>query len=356
MGQKLYVQKENGAIVVKNSRKAWGVDTPSYCYDVWMPLIGLRPISVWGLLWRLARDGETSGIGLKRLAAKARMGEKAFADDVKLLHELKWLIFSPATQDAYTGEWSAPSFEILDPPSSISPELVEKYAPPSGYEPLTKWLVESEKSSARVASNNARGVASNEATPAPDDETPASNEATPAPDDESILVPSVVPSVGPVIEPATSSPARHPNGGDGVEEIRPEIYGFYEENFGALTPYLAQKLVDAVQDFSLAWVKRALEIAVENGKRNWRYADAILQRWKADGYDGDKYGKGGADIPKPDDNYTPAPESDNWKIRKLLQMKFASDEDVAARLAEMGLNSNASPHEVETILKSYVRD
>lgn len=360
MGKKLYIQQENGAIVVKNARKAWGVDTPSYCYDIWMPLIGLRPISVWGLLWRLARDGETSGIGLKRLAAKARMGEKAFADDVKLLHELKWLIFTPSQRDPYTGEWAAPCFEILDPPDAVNPELIKKYAPPSGYEPLTKWLVERSPNTAKVASNGDRGVALFDATPASDDDSPASDDDSPAPDEGSILEPSVESSFAPLIESSTPSFA----GASADSENRPNIFAFFEENIGPLTRNITDKLKLAVEDYTENWVRRAIEIADDNAKRNWAYIEAILRRWKTEGYDGDKYAKtseGQSTKPNSKQGSSWSAHSDNGandylktpegQRRRLLGMIFGPISNVNERLAELGLAPDCSIEALQAALE-----
>lgn len=64
---------------------------------------------------------------------------------------------------------------------------------------------------------------------------------------------------------------------------RPEIFRLYEENIGPLTPLLADALKDAEATFSTLWVAEAIEIAVKNNKRSWRYCEAILKRWKEEG-------------------------------------------------------------------------
>ena len=65
---------------------------------------------------------------------------------------------------------------------------------------------------------------------------------------------------------------------------RPNIFKLYEENIGPLTPLIADALRDAEQTYSPEWVAEALEIAVKNNKRNWRYVEAILKRWKVEGH------------------------------------------------------------------------
>jgi len=65
---------------------------------------------------------------------------------------------------------------------------------------------------------------------------------------------------------------------------RPNIYKLYEENIGPLTPLIADALKDAEQTYSPEWAAEALEIAVKNNKRNWKYVEAILKRWKVEGH------------------------------------------------------------------------
>ncbi len=64
---------------------------------------------------------------------------------------------------------------------------------------------------------------------------------------------------------------------------RPNVFKLYEENIGPLTPLIADALKDAEGTFSQEWVTDALEIAVKNNKRNWKYVEAILKRWKDEG-------------------------------------------------------------------------
>lgn len=65
---------------------------------------------------------------------------------------------------------------------------------------------------------------------------------------------------------------------------RPNIYRLYEENIGPLTPLIADALRDAEQTYPPEWVAEAVEIAVTRNKRNWRYVEAILKRWKEEGH------------------------------------------------------------------------
>jgi DNA replication protein len=65
---------------------------------------------------------------------------------------------------------------------------------------------------------------------------------------------------------------------------RPNIFKLYEENIGPLTPLIADALKDAEQTYPPEWAAEALGIAVKSNKRNWKYVEAILRRWKEEGH------------------------------------------------------------------------
>lgn len=64
---------------------------------------------------------------------------------------------------------------------------------------------------------------------------------------------------------------------------RPNIFKLYEENIGPLTPLVADMLQEAEGIYREEWIEEAFTIAVKNNKRNWRYVEAILKRWKEEG-------------------------------------------------------------------------
>ena len=64
---------------------------------------------------------------------------------------------------------------------------------------------------------------------------------------------------------------------------RPNVFKLYEENIGPLTPLIADALKDAEEIYSEEWIADAIELAVKNNKRNWKYCEAILKRWKEEG-------------------------------------------------------------------------
>ena len=69
---------------------------------------------------------------------------------------------------------------------------------------------------------------------------------------------------------------------------RPNVFRLYEENIGPLTPLIADALKDAEELYSDEWVADAIELAAKNNKRNWKYCEAVLKRWKDEGRHGQK--------------------------------------------------------------------
>ena len=66
---------------------------------------------------------------------------------------------------------------------------------------------------------------------------------------------------------------------------RPNIFVLYEQNIGALTPLLAERLQEAEEEYPSDWIEQAIRIAVANNVRKWRYIEAILENWKTKGKD-----------------------------------------------------------------------
>lgn len=64
---------------------------------------------------------------------------------------------------------------------------------------------------------------------------------------------------------------------------RPNIFILYEQNIGPLTPLIADELRDAEQNYPLRWIEEAMQQAVANNVRRWRYVQAILERWRQEG-------------------------------------------------------------------------
>jgi DnaD/phage-associated family protein len=56
----------------------------------------------------------------------------------------------------------------------------------------------------------------------------------------------------------------------------------------ALTPLIADALLDAAATDNPAWACAAIDEAVKNNIRSWKYCQAILRRWRRDGFRVDK--------------------------------------------------------------------
>lgn len=69
---------------------------------------------------------------------------------------------------------------------------------------------------------------------------------------------------------------------------RPNVFRLYEENIGPLTPLIADMLREAESLYHEDWIAEAFMLAVKNNKRNWKYVEAILKRWKEEGKNGQK--------------------------------------------------------------------
>jgi len=60
-----------------------------------------------------------------------------------------------------------------------------------------------------------------------------------------------------------------------------EICKAYEQEFGALTPMIADAIKDSVDTYPAEWIPEAMQIAVEANKRSWNYVEGILKNCKA---------------------------------------------------------------------------
>lgn len=78
-------------------------------------------------------------------------------------------------------------------------------------------------------------------------------------------------------------PARTAGSASGPPRARPNIFKLYEENIGPLTPLMADALREAEKEYEAEWFGEAFTIAVTRSKRNWKYIEAILKRWKEEG-------------------------------------------------------------------------
>jgi len=56
-----------------------------------------------------------------------------------------------------------------------------------------------------------------------------------------------------------------------------KVSEIYEREFGALTAMISDSIKDAVETYPPDWIPEAMQIAVENNVRNWKYVDGILR-------------------------------------------------------------------------------
>lgn len=64
---------------------------------------------------------------------------------------------------------------------------------------------------------------------------------------------------------------------------RPTIFRLYEQNIGPLTPLVADRIVQALDDYPSDWIEDGIEEAVAYNRRSWRYIERILENWSAQG-------------------------------------------------------------------------
>ncbi|MBM3141262.1 MAG: DnaD domain protein, partial [Chloroflexi bacterium] len=68
----------------------------------------------------------------------------------------------------------------------------------------------------------------------------------------------------------------------------------YEAEIGMLTPAVATALAEAEARYPAGWIVDALQEAATRNARSWRYAEAILARWEAEGRDDEATGPAAA--------------------------------------------------------------
>jgi DNA replication protein len=64
---------------------------------------------------------------------------------------------------------------------------------------------------------------------------------------------------------------------------RPNVFAFYEQHLGPLTPLVADQLRDAERSYPRIWIEEAIIAAADSNTRSWRYIETILSRWEETG-------------------------------------------------------------------------
>lgn len=62
----------------------------------------------------------------------------------------------------------------------------------------------------------------------------------------------------------------------------------YEKNIGMMTPFIADGIDNWLKTYPEEWIPAAIDEAVKNSARNFKYCDAILKRWAVDGFRSEK--------------------------------------------------------------------
>ena len=89
---------------------------------------------------------------------------------------------------------------------------------------------------------------------------------------------------------------------------RPNIYALYEQNIGTITPMMAEILKEDEEAYPEGWIEEAIRIAVTRNARNWKYVQAILERWQKEGRGNEQHRR--------DDSQDPDSYRESWLGRK----------------------------------------
>jgi len=94
------------------------------------------------------------------------------------------------------------------------------------------------------------------------------------------------PLTTPTPTPTPLDPSASSTAAPGVEVD--DKYGafcrLYEGNVGTLGPLIASRLAELADEFTVEWFEAAVQEAVGNNAHSLKYIEAILERWKRDGF------------------------------------------------------------------------
>lgn len=147
MGKKLYQPTPEGGIRFI-SKRPWGVDIPNYVYDIWMPVVGVCVVGVYGVYCRLEREGTVKAITQGKLARACRIGTTKLQKVNQCLERCGFITVKTPRGYERTMHWTT-EITILEPPRTVSVELITQYSTLERYDPLSTWLV------AELAANEA---------------------------------------------------------------------------------------------------------------------------------------------------------------------------------------------------------
>lgn len=138
MSKKLYSTDQGGIRFI--SYRMGQVRIPNYVYDMWLPLLGATAIGVYSMYCRLEREDVVKAITQARIAKMCRIGTRKLEEINEMLEDCRFISVTKPEGHKRLMHWTT-EIEIFEAPERVPPEMVEKYAPPSGYECLSPWLV-----------------------------------------------------------------------------------------------------------------------------------------------------------------------------------------------------------------------
>lgn len=143
MGKKLYTRDTKGGIRFSSDRKPGEVRIPNYVFDMWLPLVGTDAIALYSVYCRLERAEVVKAITVETIAKCCRMSKTTVGKLNDVLTECGFINIKKPVGNARAHHMTN-EITVKDPPRKISPALIAKYQPESGYVPLSTWLIQDE--------------------------------------------------------------------------------------------------------------------------------------------------------------------------------------------------------------------
>lgn len=72
------------------------------------------------------------------------------------------------------------------------------------------------------------------------------------------------------------------------------VYIAYGNEIGGITPLISDKIADALDEFGMEPVIRAINLAAQKNARHWNYIEGIFKRWRVNGFQEKSNGNGTA--------------------------------------------------------------
>jgi DnaD/phage-associated family protein len=125
----------------------------------------------------------------------------------------------------------------------------------------------------------------------------------------SLPTPELVQTISGVNPEAPEVPASASESAYASESESGNAFSIYKNNISELTPFIADGIDNWLKTYPAEWIPAAIDEAVKNSARNFKYCDAILKRWAVEGFKSDK-----KQVPKKSN-----PENNIDLMNKLLE-------------------------------------